>query len=451
MDEDVPDCLITGYEVLIPTLLLPDLGVRCPTGRGTNSDARVVQEAAARMAAVTKTKPASVIFSKSAIFQFRKMSNNRKVVYPGEPKNPVAPMSRLSLPTEEEIITRFRRGEITFPPLSIGWEKSKAEGIDGVVRMSWQKKAFKFAAECKRQSNPKTVEAAAEQARKQAQAAKLLPLVVVSYLDEEAIAALESRSVSGIDLCGNGVVVVPGEWYVRRTGNPNPFRAEGVIKNVYRKSSSVVARLFLTRPEFDSVQDALDELGRRGGRVTLSTVSKVCKRLEDDVIIERKREGMTRLRLIQPEKLLDRLAANYEPGGVKRRLAGKLCGIERTEFRMQLRTWAEKTGGQVSLTGACSVGAYAVMACDGAEEYYCSDVADVLRALGGRFQPAERFATVCLLETRNEEVYFDRRDDLTASPVQTLLELTGGDKRDQETVDQVRKVIMSGLSPLAAR
>jgi hypothetical protein len=245
--------------------------------------------------------------------------------------------------------------------------------------------------------------------------------------------------------------VVPGEWYLRRTGNPNPFRAEGVIKNVYRKSSSVVARLFLTRPEFDSVQGALDELGRRGGRVTLSTVSKVCKRLEDDLIIERKREGMTRLWLIQPEKLLDRLAANYSPAGVKARLTGKLRGIEPTEFRTQLRTWAEKTGGRVSLTGSSSVGAYAVMAREGAEEYYCTDVAGALRALGDRFQPTERFATVCLLETRDEEVYFDRRDDLTASPVHTFLELTSGDKRDQETADQVRRVILNALSPLAAR
>ena len=84
--------------------------------------------------------------------------------------------------------------------------------------------------------------------------------MVVPFLNERALDDLEARSVSGIDLCGNGVVIVPGEWYVRRTGQPNLFRAEGVIKNVYRKSSSVVARLFLARPEFDSVQDALEEL-----------------------------------------------------------------------------------------------------------------------------------------------------------------------------------------------
>ena len=360
-------------------------------------------------------------------------------------------MSRLPIPTEEELVTRLRRGDVVFPPLRLVGGESKAREIDAIVRMSWQKKSFQFAAECKRQSNPRTIEAAAGQVRERAQERKLLPLVVVPYLGEQALEALETRSVSGLDLCGNGVIIVPGEWYIRRTGNPNLFRAEGVIKNVYRKSSSGVARLFLARPEFDSVQDALDELGRRGGRVTLSTVSKVCKRLEDDLIIERKRAGATRLRLVQPEKLLDRLAANYSAPEVKCRLAGKLRGIEPPEFRARLRAWAQETGNQVALTGASSVGAYAVMARAGAEEYYCTDVAGAVRALGDRFQPAERFATVSLLETRDEEVYFDRGEDLTASPVQTFLELSSGDKRDRETADQVRRVILTAPAPLTTR
>jgi len=360
-------------------------------------------------------------------------------------------MPRLPPPTEEEFVARARRGEVAFPPMGLAWEKARTKGIDGVVRMSWQKKSFRFAAEYKQRSNAKTIEAAIEHVREQSREMGLLPLVVVPYLDEQALASLESKSVSGIDLCGNGLVVVPGEWYVRRSGSPNPFQAEGVIKNVYRKSSSVVARLFLARPQFESVQDALDELGRRDGRVTLSTVSKVCKRLEEDLIIERKRKGMTRLRLIQPEKLLDRLAASYSPPNVATRLSGKLNGIEPAEFREQLDKWAMKTGNLVSLTGTSSVEAYAVMARSGVEEYYCSDVAGALRVLKGKFQPAERFATVSFVETRDEEVYFDRRTNLIASPVQAFLELSAGDKRDRETAEDVRRVILSGLSSSSPR
>lgn len=371
---------------------------------------------------------------------------------PTEKTGEFAPaMSRLPPPTEEEFVSRLQRGDVDFPPLRLRWEAPKVREIDALVRVSWQKNSYKFAAEYKRQFNPKTIEAAAEQARRHASTARLLPMVVVPFLDERALDDLEARSVSGIDLCGNGLIIVPGEWYVRRTGRPNPFRAEGTIKNVYKRSSSVVARLFLVRPEFDSVRDALEELRRRGGRVTLPTVSKVCKRLEDELIIDRKREGATRLRLIQPDKLLDRLADNYSPPDVRARTTGKLRGIEPAEFRIQLRKWAQGTGNRVALTGASSVGAYAVMARDGVEEYYCTDVTGAVRALGDRFQPAERFATVRLLETPDDEVYFDRRDDLVASPIQAFLELSGGDKRDRETAAQIRRILMTEPAPPVAR
>ena len=134
-----------------------------------------------------------------------------------------------------------------------------------------------------------------------------------------------------------------------------------------------------------------------------------------------------------------------------KRNTGKLRGIEPTEFRMQLRKWAQKSGELASLSGTSSVESYAVMARDGMEEYYCTDVEGALRALGDKFQPAERFATVRLLETRDEEVYFDRRETLIASPVQTFLELSSGDKRDQETAGDVRRVILSTLSSLTTK
>lgn len=366
-------------------------------------------------------------------------------------------MSRELLPTEAEIENRLRQGLVAFPPLALAWEAARqgeaAVAPAGVLRLSWQQTAFRFVAECKRLSNPKTLREAVEQARRVVARSGLLPLVVVPYLGEPSLDVLDAAQVSGIDLCGNGVVTVPGELYVRRTGGANRFPAEGVIKNVYRNSSSVVARLFLARPAFDSVQDALDELARRGGRVSLGTVSKVCKTLADDLIVERTRrpsDKATRLRLLQPDKLLAQLTAQAAPPTVGRRVTGKLLGIETGDFRTQLRAWADETGNRVAETGASSVGAYAVMARDGPREFYCSDVAAVVGFLGERFRPTDRFAAVAFAETRDAEVYFDRRDDLTASPVQTYLELSGGDKRDRETADQVRAVIL-GAGTTAVR
>lgn len=350
-------------------------------------------------------------------------------------------MARLPLPTEVDVLARVRRGDLAFPPLEVSYESPPVNEIDAAVRMSWGKKTVRFVAECKRQANERNVFEAAAQIRELARRAELQPLVVVPFLDEAALDRLESAGVSGIDLCGNGVVIVPGRWYLRRTGTPNPFRAGGV-KNIYRGASSIVARLFLARPEFDSVQAALDEITRRGGRVSLATVSKVSKRLADELIVERRLSSFTTMRLLQPDKLLDRLTANYTPPVVTTRVSGKLRGIDPAEFRTLAADWAKRTDSGLTLSGASSVAAYAVMARAGAEEFYCTDVQRLLRALGDRFQPTDRFATITLNETENEEVYFDRRADLTASPVQTFLELATGDKRDQETAEQVRTVIL---------
>ena len=360
-------------------------------------------------------------------------------------------MSRTPPPTEEELLTRLRRNEVSFPPLILEWKEPSGKQADGVVAIAWQKQRFEFTVECKRLSSPKAIAEAAEESRARAQSSKFQPLVIAPFLDERALDALEARAVSGIDLCGNGVVTVPGKWFVRRTGAPNLFPAEGVIKNVYRNTSSVVARLFLAQPEFDSVQEALSELTRRGGRVTLPTVSKVCKELANDLVIERTRNGVTKLRLIQPEKLLERLAANYSPPSVTRRVTGKLRGIDATEFRKLLREWGESTKNQIALSGTSSVSSYAVMARERVEDYYCTDMSGMLKMLGDRFEATERFATVSFLETRNDEVFFDRRESLVASPVQTFLELTSGDKRDQDTADQVRRVVMNAVTPSAAK
>ena len=56
-----------------------------------------------------------------------------------------------------------------------------------------------------------------------------------------------------------------------------------------------------------------------------------------------------------------------------------------------------------------------------------------------------RFPNIELLETDEDFVYFDTRDNRAASPVQTYLELIQGDKREQETAEQLRKAILPPL------
>jgi hypothetical protein len=113
---------------------------------------------------------------------------------------------------------------------------------------------------------------------------------------------------------------------------------------------------------------------------------------------------------------------------------------------MRLADWEEKSGARVVLTGASSVEAYAVMAREPIQSFYCSDLDGAIKSLGNDIRETDRFANVSLLETKDDFVYFDRRPNLVASPIQCYLELVNGDKRERETADQVKRLILGSLA-----
>jgi hypothetical protein len=344
---------------------------------------------------------------------------------------------------------------VQLPPLSLSVEEredGKDDRIDAFVRLDWGSRRYRFVAECKRLWTPKAVAEAIAQARRYARPPEFYPLIVVPYLPDARLAELQAEGVSGIDLCGNGVVVVPNELLVYRTGRPNQFRSEAEIKNVFRGDSSLVGRAFLLVPEYASVQDARRAIEERGGSVALSTVSKVCKGLESMLVIERARgtgSAARRLRLLQPDKLLDLLAENYVPPRVTRVARGKVR-LTPEALRDALARGA-KRGIRVVQTGVGSVGSYAVMAKEPMQYFYCSDLDAALGALGDAFEPTERFANVTFSETRDNTAYFDARPALVASPVQVYLELASGDKRAVETAGQVRRAILAPLGAAGKR
>jgi len=74
------------------------------------------------------------------------------------------------------------------------------------------------------------------------------------------------------------------------------FPSSALIKNIYRKNSSMVGRAFLLRASYQTVQDIRAKINQRNLLVnrwdkkpmSLSTVSKVLKTLQDDLIVSRK-------------------------------------------------------------------------------------------------------------------------------------------------------------------
>lgn len=347
-----------------------------------------------------------------------------------------------------DILDALRDGHVELPPLRIrlvGVEPQLKTGgrtrrPDAYVDVMWEDRVFRFVAELQVQASPKTLQDVIERLRSYAEASEMRPMLVAPYLHRDRLEELESRGVSGVDLSGNGVIVAPGELLVFRTGNPNRYPAGRKIRNVYQGASSLVARVFLARSKYDSVQEVMDEVTRRGGQVSLSTVSKVLKVLEEDLVIRRGGRGSE---LLQPDELLDRLADAYRPPRISARKKYRWVD-EPGELVNRLG----ESGQRLVLTGEASVNRYAVMPREKTLQCYCTSIEPIEHRLRGRLEESPRFPDLELIETRDPTVYFDTRSDTgvaAASPTQSWLELQGGDKRQSDAASNVRTRILDEL------
>lgn len=350
------------------------------------------------------------------------------------------------------MIEQLRMGKVSLPPLSFRWLKAEPQtegnlGFDALVEASWDKGIAKFAVECKSLSTPKAFRDGLNLLKTSSFPKDCWPLLFVPFLSDEQLQELEREKISGIDLCGNGIVVVPETFAVFRSGEKNRFTSSAPIKNIYRKNSSMVGRVFLLRTGYETVQDIRTEINRRNLLVkrwnkkamSLSTVSKALKTLQEDLIISRE----DTIRLLQADKLLQKLSENYAPPKIKERIRLKVSEEIGTIGEL-LRRESQTLGLPLTVTGMSSVGRYAVMQRGDILSVYCPRLDILLEKLPG--SQSDRFPNLELIETEDETVYFDGRQEENfwwASPVQVYLELMAGDKRDQETAEQVKSYIIT--------
>lgn len=349
-------------------------------------------------------------------------------------------MDRIS---EDQIVKLLQKLEI--PPFSITWREAETYTLfsqarryepDGFVDIEWGKKKFRFLAEIKSVSTPKMIDQAIWQLFEYLQYYKtqepINPLIVAPYLSETTIAELTRREISGIDLSGNYLLIVPGELFVSRSGSLNKFPSNAPIKNIYRGTSSIVARVFFSKPEFVAVNDVLWEIKRLSGATSLSTVSKVLKTLEDDLLISRR----DTIKLIDSSGLLERLRENYRPAAVIRR---KL--IKAAEPNNALFAISENCDDLDLLCAVDEPSRYAVFPRAGIPtRIYIENIEKATNGI--EFEETDRFADLELVEVREAPVYFDRRLDSAdgiffTSPLQTYLDLMIGGKREQDVARQI--------------
>ena len=302
---------------------------------------------------------------------------------------------------------------------------------------------LRFSVEYRRQWTPAMLRLAVANAREKAERTNTAPLVVLPYLSEERLLELEAEGVSGLDLCGNGVVTGPGGLTIFRSGKPNRFTSSAPIKNIFRGATSLVPRAFLQQESFPSVAALRETLRTRRCLVSASTVSKALNGLEDEILLDRGPNGLT---LLQPEKLIHLLETNYTPPTARLRIIGRV-EMPLPELRTALAQTAQTLGLPLAGTGETSAERYAPLSNSDRIAVYCGDAGKIADRL--RLTPTDRFANLALIETVDPVAYADTRLDSSgfawASPIQSFLEMAHAEPRLRQMAAGLRDAILQGL------
>lgn len=246
---------------------------------------------------------------------------------------------------------------------------------------------------------------------------------------------LEREDISGLDLNGNYLIQTK-EMAAIRLDRENRFTESQPIKKIFSGNSSLVGRLLLLeKRRFDSVNEVFAAIGEWGGSLSLSSVSKVLKGLEEELIIEKSREGIA---LLQPDKLLQRLQEEYRPPKVLARLRLKLPETA-LEIRDALRE-ALPESARWTLTGESSAQQYTVTTQPSEFNIYATGFGSLAR------YEADRFANATVQRTEDSFPYFGRPKQAGfpwSSELQCYLELSRLGKRERELADTIRGSILN--------
>ncbi|MCK5076673.1 MAG: hypothetical protein KAR38_09865, partial [Calditrichia bacterium] len=253
--------------------------------------------------------------------------------------------------------------------------------------------------------------------------------IIVPYLSEEQLNNLTVAGISGIDLCGNMVITIPGKLFIYRTGKPNLYKSSNPIKNVYRGKSALVSYAFLLQNTFSSINEIVKFIRSKGYSITQGTTSKVVKVLEEDLIVNK----TSKISLIQPEKLLQNLSINFSMPVTKGILKGKLK-IKLSEFLKRINI--DKN--QSVLSGISSAPKYSGYINNMPQIIYISNLDFVKKS--GLVEEDNRFYDIEIWEIEDDKLLFDicfKEDIYLASPILTYLELMTMDKREKETAAEI--------------
>ena len=220
--------------------------------------------------------------------------------------------------TEEEIINLLRETAEQYKPLvfkGIEEESAFIEALraDAVIEVSIENgPCFETVIEIVPVASPKIITwkiSSLIDSVRELYRPDLVPVIIAPYIGQRQARILAQRNVCWIDLCGNMRVQVSGKTYIERTGNENRFPDTVAIKKIFQGTSSLVSRALLLKPGgFKTQYELVNFINNRNANITVSTVSKVLKSLEEELLITKTKSLFT---TINKEELLEKLTRGY--------------------------------------------------------------------------------------------------------------------------------------------
>lgn len=342
-------------------------------------------------------------------------------------------------------------------PLSIEWLagaiRIKTRQPDGRLRVHLPRygQSHTFVFEFKKDWTARPFSEAIKQARAYAADSGDLPLVILPYMSDEHLDTLYEADISGMDLCGNALLNVQPDWFVRFTGRPNRFRSTQPLKSPYQGKSALVARALLACPVLPNAEALRAEVEQRGGKVSQPVISRALKAFRDDLIVGS--QGEYSVVLLQPEKLLDRLLTQWRMTVEDWQKSGStVLWRGRTDEKPEtilahLFKRSHQSGSSAVLTGLTSSVQRTNLTIEDTNYLYVPQVGDLLDNL--KVTETRRFPNLELWSPPDEAVFFDAMTDERgwkwASPLQTYLELETGDARLQGTAGEFRAALLNDM------
>jgi hypothetical protein len=346
---------------------------------------------------------------------------------------------------ETELVELLRLGQLTLGPFRLRLERALLSSADGILRAELPGSKFerRFVFEG-RVSWPRRARAEAVAQLREEHGPKLLPMLVAPYLSERVLDELVEEKVSALDLCGNGLLIDLPRLFVLRTGaRKQKSFVRPVRLSIYDSGNvaNLVPRVVLSQSSFPTTKAVLETCharmmpsGAGSLPLTLPTVSKALRVLDDDLVTDRR--GRERI-LRDPARLLELLQRGA-------RLPSGSTSTFKTKFKPD-EIWAKlrplRPDVRFVTTGRGSAQRYTGLAGPARLQLYVSDVQSVAQLLQAK--PTQAFPNLELTHVDEEAPYFDARECngvVWSSPLQCYLELArvDADPRERDAAEDLR-------------